>query len=128
MEEFLTRFMENIVGRVHGPMSLRFLLQPTMAIIFAIRDGRRDARQGKAPYGWALFTDPGHRRDLIHDGWKSVSKIFIIAVVLDAIYQGIVLKWFYPVEALVTACLLALAPYLLLRGAINRLSGRRSDK
>ena len=120
MDEILTRFMENIVGRVHGPMNFRLLLQPLMAIIFAFRDGRKDAREGKAAFGWALFTDPDHRRDNLRDGWKSVGKIFIIALVLDALYQYIALKWFYPAEALLVAIVLALVPYLLLRGPINR--------
>ena len=128
MDEILTRFFENIVGRVHGPMKFRMVLQPLMAIIFAFRDGRRDAREGKAPYAWALFTNPGHRRELLRSGWKSVGKIFLIALVLDGVYQYIALKWFYPAEALVVAFLLALVPYLLLRGPINRLLGAKTKK
>jgi hypothetical protein len=50
-----------------------------------------------------------------------VGKIFIIAIVLDGIYQYMVLGWFYPGEALVVAFVLALVPYLLLRGPVNRL-------
>jgi hypothetical protein len=123
MDEILTRFMENIVGRVHGPMNFRMILQPLMACIFAVRDGRKDAREGKPPYFWALFTDPGHRRDMLREGWKSVGKVFCIALVLDAVYQYIELKWFYPVEAVVVAILLALVPYLALRGPINRAFG-----
>jgi hypothetical protein len=120
MDDFLTRFMENIVGRVHGPMNFRLLLQPLMVTIFAFRDGRRDAREGKPAYGWALFTNAEHRRDMLRRGWKSVGKIFIVALALDAVYQFITVKWFYPGEALVVAFILALVPYLLLRGPINR--------
>ena len=126
MDEFLTRFMENIVGRVHGPMNFRLLLQPLMAIIFAFRDGRKDAREGKPPYGWAVFTNPGHRRELLQSGWKSVGKIFVIALVLDAIYQYIAVKWFYSGEALVVAFMLAVVPYLLLRGPMNRAFGGKT--
>jgi len=125
MEDILTRIFENLIGRVHGPMSFRFLLQPLMAIIFAVRDGRKDARAGQVPYFWAMFTDPAHRRDLMRNGWKSVGKVFIIALVLDAVYQYIALKWFYPVEALVTAFVLAIVPYVLLRGPANRLTPRK---
>ena len=120
-----TRMMENLVGRVHGPMSFRLILQPLMAVIFAIRDGRRDSREGKAPYFWALFTSPEHRRELLREGWKSVGKIFVIALVLDAVYQYITVRWFYPGEAIVTAIALALIPYLLLRGPVNRLWPRK---
>ena len=125
MEDMLSRFFENLVARVSGPMHFRLILQPLMAIIFAIRDGRKDALEGRAPYFWALFTNPEHRRDLLRNGWKSVGKIFVIAIILDAVYQYIELKWFYPAEALVVACILAFVPYLLLRGLVNRLWPRK---
>ena len=115
MEETLTRFFENLVGRVHGPMSFRFILQPLMAVIFAVRDGRRDAREGCAPYFWSILNNPGHRRDLLRSGWKSVGKVFVIALVLDAVYQFITVRRFYPVEALMVALVLAIVPYLVLR-------------
>jgi len=121
MEEMLARMVEDLMGRIHGPLTFRLILQPAMAILFAIRDGWKDARSGKAPYFFALFTDPGHRREMLRDGWKSVGKIFILAMVLEVIYQFIVLRFFYPGEALVVATALALIPYLILRGPVNRL-------
>jgi hypothetical protein len=101
------------------------IFQPLMAVIFAIRDGRKDAREGRLPYFWALFTERGHRLDLLRQGWKSVGKIFVAAVILDAVYQFITVRWFYPGEAVATAVVLAIVPYLLLRGLVNRLSGRK---
>lgn len=121
MDDVLTRMMENLIGRVHGPLTFRLILQPAMAILYAILDGRKDARAGKAPYFWALFTDPGHRRDMLREGWKSVSKVFIIALIMDAVYQYIVQRWIYPVEMVLVAILLAIIPYLILRGPVNRL-------
>ena len=121
MEDILTRIFENIVGRLHGPLHFRFFLQPTMAVLFAILDGRKDALEGRTPYFWALFTEPGHRLDLLRRGWKSVGKIFILALVLEVIYQVKVLGWFYPGEALLVAFTLAFVPYLLLRGVVNRI-------
>jgi hypothetical protein len=117
----LTRIFEDLVGRASGPMHIRLLLQPTMALIFGIRDGIRDARAGHPAYFWALFDQPGRRRDLIRSGWKSVGKVFVLAIVLDAIYQLIALRWFYPGEALLTAFSLACIPYLLIRGPVNRM-------
>jgi hypothetical protein len=61
MQDTIARIFENFVGRVHGPMSFRLFLQPTMAVIFAIRDGRTDARDGRVAYFWSLLTQPGHR-------------------------------------------------------------------
>jgi hypothetical protein len=125
MEDIIARFFEDLVDRISGPMKFRFVLQPLMAIIFAIKDGRKDAREGRAPYFWAIFTDPEHRRDLLRNGWKSVSKIFIIALILDAVYQFIELSMFYPGEAALVALILAIVPYVLLRGPANRETPRK---
>ncbi len=122
MNEMFTRIWENLVGRIGGPMSLRLYLQPTMAIIFAIRDGLKDAREGRPAFFWALFTDPVHRREMIRDGWKSVAKVFTLAFILDVVYQLIALRWVYPGEALITAFTLAILPYLLIRGPVNRIA------
>jgi hypothetical protein len=122
MEEIWIRFMTDMVDRVSGPMKFRLLLQPLMAIFFAIRSGLMDARTGKPPYFWSLLTDPAHRTEMLKDGWKSVGKIFVIALVLDMIYQVVVLNFVYPVEAIVVALLLAIVPYLLVRGLVTRIA------
>jgi hypothetical protein len=123
MDEIVTRFFGDLVGRVDGPMNIRLICQPLLAILFAIRDGARDGREGRVPYFWALFTQPGHRRTLLRSGWKSTGRIFVMAMIVDAIYQIVVLRWFYPGEAVVTATVLAIIPYLMLRGLVNRLTG-----
>lgn len=128
MEDVLSRMFENLVGRVQGPMRFRFVLQPLMAVIFAILDGRKDAREGRAPYFWSLFTDPRNRRARLLTGWKSVGKIFILALILDAVYQVWQLYWFYPGEALLVAVFLAIVPYVLLRGPVNRLTLHKKQK
>ena len=114
-------FVENFLARLQGPMNFRLFLQPLVALFFAIRDGRKDAREGRPPYFWALFTDPGHRRDMVVSGWKSIGKVFIIAIVLDFVFQYVVFHDFRPVGALLAGLILALVPYLLLRGPVNRL-------
>ena len=121
MEEVLSRMVENVFGRVEGPLTFRLLLQPIMATFFAIRDGRRDARNRKVPYLWSVFTDPEHRRELLRDGWKSVGRVFLLAVGIDGLYQFIVFRWFYPAEALIVAIVLAFVPYVLIRGPVTRL-------
>lgn len=62
---------------------------------------------------------------MLRNGWKLIAKVFILAIVLDIVYQAIVFRRFYPVEALLIANFLAICPYLLLRGPINRLMRRR---
>ena len=125
MEEMLARFWEDVMGRVGGPMTFRLILQPIMAAIFAVRSGLKDAREGRFVYFWALFTDSVHRRNMLRDGWKSVGKVFVIAIIIDLVYQWIVFRWFYPVEALLVAAILAFIPYLVIRGPVNRIARRR---
>ena len=103
-----------------GPLHFRFIFQPLMATIFAVIDGIKDAKNGKPAYFWSVITHPGHRKELLKDGWKHVGKIFIIAIVLDLIYQFKYHPAIYPGEIFIVAFVLAIAPYLLLRGPINR--------
>lgn len=126
MEEFFSRIAENLLGRVSGPMHFRVYLQPLMATIFAVMAGRADAKAGNPPYFWSLVNNPGHRREMMRDGWKDVSKVFVLAIILDVIYQFIQLKFVYPGEALLVAFLLAILPYLLLRGLVTRILRKRS--
>lgn len=123
-DDIFSRVAENLVGRVSGPMKFRLLLQPTMAASFAIRAGLKDAREGRPAYFWALFTEPAIRGQLIKEGWQAVGKVFVIAIIIDAIYQYIVFRWFYPGEAIMVAAILALVPYLLIRGPVNRIARR----
>ena len=122
MEDLFSRVVEDLVGRVSGPMKFRLILQPVMAAFFAIRSGLKDAKENKPPYFWAMFTNPESRGDMMRDGWKSVSRVFILGIIMDSIYQFIVFRWFYPVEALLVAVILALVPYLLIRGPVNRIA------
>jgi len=128
MDDVWARLLEHMTDRVTGPMKFRLVLQPLMAMIFAIRSGLDDARAGRPLYFWALFTDPAHRAEMLKDGWKSVGKVFVLALILDVVYQIIVTRFVYPGEALATAVLLAIVPYVLLRGPVNRIARTTSQK
>jgi len=125
MENMLSRFVEDLTGRLGGQMKFRLILQPVMAAVFAVRSGLKDSKEGNPPYFWALFSDPGHREALLQDGWKSVGRVFILGIVIDVIYQLTVFGRFYAVEALVVAAVLALVPYLLIRGPVTRITRRK---
>jgi hypothetical protein len=122
MDPMITRIAHNMVERVTGPMKFRLLLQPAMATFFAIRGGLQDAKECKPPYFWGLFTDKGERESMLKNGWHSVGKVFILAIVLDVVYQLIEHRWtVYPGEAVLVAIILAIVPYLLIRGPVNRI-------
>ena len=114
--------VQGVISRTTGPLKFRFLLQPLMSIFLAIRSGLKDSREGKPAFLWEFCEDPALRRELISECWKSVGKIFILAVVLDCIYQVIVLRWIYVFDALVVALFLAIIPYVIIRGPINRIA------
>jgi hypothetical protein len=54
-----------------------------------------------------------------------MKKVFIVALLMDVIYQLIVFRWIYPGEALILAPILAFVPYILLRGPVSRLMARK---
>jgi len=128
MSEILTRVWQNLIGRLAGPMNLRLILQPAVATILAIRAGLRDARQNRPPFFWAILRNPSRRRELLQQGWKDVGKVFIVATILDVVYQLIVHRGVYVLELLITAVALAIVPYVLIRGPVNRIAKLASGK
>jgi hypothetical protein len=122
LDNVVTQAWQEIAARPEGPMAFRFYLQPAMAIFFAIRDGLKDAKSDRPAYFWALLTDVPHRRDLMRAGWKSIGRIFAMAIVVDLIYQLLVLHGLHPIQTMVVAVLLAIVPYLVFRGPANRVA------
>jgi hypothetical protein len=123
--EDLKRTWTDLLNRPGGPMTFRFIVQPVMAALAALKDGLSDARSGRPPYAWALVRLAEGRSERLWEGIVSTARILILGVVVDAIYQWIVLKTFYPGQAAVLAILLAFVPYLVLRGPIARLARLR---
>jgi hypothetical protein len=122
MDDFWVRFTDQLIARVSGPMHFRLVMQPLMAAFFAIRSGLADARANKPPYFWGLLWDRANRMAMIRDGWKSVGRVFVLAVVLDVVYQLYELRFVYPGEAIVVAIILAIVPYVILRDLVTRLA------
>ena len=128
MRDMLLRALMNVTERVGGPMTFRIILQPMMATLLAIRAGLKDAQHGRTTYLWTVLTEPSQRSDLLHEGWKSIARVFFLAIIMDVIYQLIVQHWVYPFELILVAILLAVVPYLLIRGPVNRLARRLRGK
>jgi hypothetical protein len=124
MEEMLARLWNGLVARVGGPMTFRVILQPSMATLLAVLAGLKDAREGRPPYLWTILTDPSQRAGLIREGWKACARVFFLAIIIDVIYQWYVQRWVYPGELIVVAIVLALVPYLVIRGPVNRVARR----
>ena len=125
IQEILTRFWDQLIAQPSGPLAFRLILQPLMAAILAVRDGMKDARVGRPPFSWTILSDPSRRAGYIREGLKRVGRVIVFAFVMDAIYQYLVLRRFYLGEALVTVFVLAVLPYLLIRGPVDRIARRR---
>ena len=122
MHDIFARLWHNLYGRVSGPMNLRLIIQPAVATILAICAGLRDAHQNRPPFLWAVFWNHAYRQELLRQGWKDVGKVFVVAAILDAVYQLIVHRGVYTLELLIVAVTLAIIPYILLRGPISRIA------
>jgi hypothetical protein len=90
-----------------------------------LRDGLRFAREGRSFLLWGGPKDPAERWAQFWLGWRSIGKVFVLAIVLDVIYQLWVLHWVYVPQLLFVAVVVAVLPYLLVRGAVNFLAAIR---
>jgi hypothetical protein len=122
--DVIARTWQNMLDRPDGPLLFRFFLQPAMATLVALRDGIHDARTGRPPFMWTVITDPARRPGRLTEALIATSRIILLGLVMDTIYQIIEFKSFHPFEAVLMAFLLGLVPYLLLRGLITRIARR----
>ena len=122
--EVVDRIWSNMIGRTAGRMNFRFVLQPIMATIAAGFDGVRDARTGRTPFFWTVINVPAKRKSRLDEAMIATARIILLGLVMDTIYQFIEFKYFHPAEAVIVALLLALVPYVLLRGLVARVARR----
>ena len=118
------RIWHDMLERPSGPVAFRFVLQPAMAVFVGIREGMRDAAAGRAPYFWTMLREPDERVARLREGLNATARIILLGIVMDMIYQALVLKTFYPNEALIIALMLAFVPYVIVRGLTGRFARR----
>ncbi len=122
MDDLWKLFADQLSDRVGGPLKFRIVLQPVMATFLAVRSGLADAKSGKDPYFWSFLFARGHRYDIVKDGWKSVGRLFLLAFVLDVVYQILVQSSFHLRASIIVACVLAIVPYVIVRGPVTRIA------
>jgi hypothetical protein len=118
------RIWHQLIERADAPMRFRFILQPLMAAILAILGGLKDARTGRSPYFWTMLGNPRECIERLEEGLNATARIILLGIVMDVIYQIIVLKRFYPAEAVIVALLFAFVPYVIIRGPVARIARR----
>ena len=63
--------------------------------------------------------------------WKNVGKVFILAIIMEVIFEIIEFKTVHPLDVLRVAFWLAIVPYMLMRGPVERIVEmfiKRKDK
>src|SRR4029077_6083834 len=100
MAQMLMPMWDDLGSRISGPFAFRLILQPMVAGILAIRAGWKDAQTGRPAFGWAILTDPSHWHELLRAGWRDLARLFVMAVLVDLVYEIIVFRWIYPIQSL----------------------------
>ena len=118
LRQMLSLFFEELVGRASGPLNFRLVVMPTMAALFGIRAGLREAREGKPTFLWGILTLPSGRAEAFRSAVQDVGRVFVMAVIMDTAYQIIALHALRLLQVLVVAVACAIVPYVLVRGPI----------
>ena len=117
--EAFERLSWQLLGRPSGPVSFRFVPQPSVA---AIKDGITDERTGRSPNFSTIMRRPQERMGRLRGGLAATAEILLIGITIGMIYKLLVFDRFHPSEALIVTLLLAFVPYLLIRGPAARIA------
>ncbi|HEU4391544.1 MAG TPA: hypothetical protein VFV34_27385 [Blastocatellia bacterium] len=124
---FSMEFFEDIPKRLTGPGRFRFVLQPLIAIILGIRSGFADARAGRPAYIYGLVFHRDLRGELVKDGFRTVVNLILMGILMDAVFQWVILGVAYPGAALVVGPVLIMLPYTVARALSNRVARLRKN-
>jgi hypothetical protein len=127
-DDFLSRHLEMLIGRWSGPLWLRFLVQPTVSVLLAVRAGVRDARHWQPPFLWEFIRDPARRGLLAREAWRDLGRLLVLAASIDVIYQIVEYRWVYPLQSVIVAVVLGIVPYVLVRGPVTRIARRHHPR
>ena len=125
---FSRAFLEDIPKRITGPGRFRFILQPAIATFLGIRSGLADARAGRPPYLYGVIFHRRLRRELVRTGFETVVNLLLMGILLDAIFQWVILGVSHPGAALVVGPVLIVGPYSLARALSNRVARLRAPR
>ncbi len=119
---FSRAFFEDIPRRLAGPGKFRFVLQPLVAVILGVRSGLADAKAGLPPYLSGVLFRSGLRGALVRSAFQTVINLLLMGILMDAIFQRMILGVSHPGAALVVGPVLIMLPYALARAVSNRLA------
>src|SRR5690606_5819403 len=103
-----------------GPGRLRFIIQPLVAILLGIRDGRRDAAAGDPPYVLAVLFVRGRRKEELSSALRSIITPLLVGFMVSLIVQHYIFRSVRLWHAIVFGIGLIALPYVVARGLTNR--------
>jgi hypothetical protein len=118
---FTSQFFHDMLARLTGPGKLRFIIQPTVAIILGARHGVKDAYTHLPPFLEMVSFHAKHRRHAIRSAVADVRDLIAIAILLDLIAQELIFHNIHPGASLILGPVLIAIPYGLARDFANRL-------
>lgn len=114
-------FWEGVVQGLSGKGQFRLILQPTMAFILGVRLGIADAKEGKGPFLFRLFTTRYGHWELFKRSLSDAAMPLILALLMDGLLQYLTLHRVRPMQAVVVGALLVWLPFTITRGLTNRI-------
>jgi hypothetical protein len=93
-----------------------------MATILGILGGLADARADRPPYLYGVLFHRGLRSELVRSAFRAIANLLLLGILLDAVFQRIILGVSHPGAALVVGPVLIVLPYTLARAFSNRLA------
>jgi hypothetical protein len=119
---FSRQFLEELPRRFTGSGRLRFIFQPTVAIVLGIRGGLADAKAGNVPYLFGLILGAGRRRELLRSGMAAVRNLVALGIMMDIVFQLVLYRSVHPGAALVVGSILICLPYTVSRALTTRVT------
>ena len=119
---------DTLEAMLHGPGRARFILQPLVAIVLGVKDGRFDAVAGRHAYLYALAFSKDVRREEVTTAVRTISKPLAVAVALDAVLQYVILDAIHLWQALAVGATLVALPYVAARALADRFLRRRARR
>jgi hypothetical protein len=117
---------QHIAEMVGGPGTLRFFVQPAIAILLGILHGLRDRREGRPPYLLALVRIADGRWRHLVDGLRQIAVPLGLAVLGAYVFEYVIRGRIYVFYGLLDAVLFVAIPYFATRALANRLASLRT--
>ena len=121
---FSLQFFEDLPRRLAGPGRMRFLFQPALAITFGWKAGRSDAISGRPFLLRRLFGGAPERATVVKETIEGIGVLLLMGILLDSLFQWILLGVSYPGAALVVGPVLITVPYAAARTLAGALKSR----